>query len=108
MREIGYVRTTSRSGLIIIKAKGPIKSGTPLHDGSGIKIAEAVRVFGPVKAPYISARPEGPLDIGILGEKVYIKGDKNGKKEERPRDKRRSDKMPGMRKHTHNKGLRKR
>ena len=108
MKEIGYVRTTSRSGLLIIKAKMPVKSGTLLHDGSGTEIAEAIRVFGPVKGPYISAKPMIPVDIGILGTKIYTKGDKNGKKEERSRNKRRSGKMPGMRKHPHNKGLRKR
>ncbi len=88
MKEIGYVRTTSRSGLLVIKARSALKKGTPLFDSRGRMLAVASRTFGPVEAPYISARPEHEPDIGILGEKIYVMGDKNGKKKERTRNKR--------------------
>ena len=88
MKEVGYVRTTSRSGFLVIKARSALRKGTPLFDSRGRMLGIAQRTFGPVEAPYVTARPEEEPEIGILGEKVYVKGDKNGKKKERTRNKR--------------------
>lgn len=88
MKEIGYVKTTSRSGMLVIKSRSALRRGTALYDSRGRMLAVANRVFGPVEGPYIVARPEHKLDIGILGEKIYVKGDKDGKKKERTRNKR--------------------
>jgi thiosulfate reductase/polysulfide reductase chain A len=84
----------------------PLRPGTEVFAGDGTRIGRVVRTFGPEKAPYVTVKPyEGADMMSLLRKKVYIKGDKNGKKEGRPRNKGRSGKMPGMRKHPHSKGL---
>jgi len=71
MSEVGTVLHLARSGRLILRAEKIPEPGTILYDDKGRRAARVVEVFGPVKAPYISATPLTDRVKRLVGRKVY-------------------------------------
>ncbi|HEY4699941.1 MAG TPA: Gar1/Naf1 family protein [Nitrososphaerales archaeon] len=71
MFEAGISLHIAGSGRLIIKSKVDLKPGVILYDAKGQKIAHVIEVFGPVKAPYISAVPLTATAKNTLGKMLY-------------------------------------
>ncbi len=59
------------SGRLILRAESDVRPGAVLYDEKGRSVAKVAEIFGPVKAPYISAVPMTDRITRILKQKVY-------------------------------------
>ncbi len=59
------------SGRLILRAESDVRPGVVLCDEKGRPVAKVAELFGPVKAPYISAVPMTDRITRILKQKVY-------------------------------------
>jgi rRNA processing protein Gar1 len=57
--EVGAVLAVTPSGLLTLRAPGPdvVPEGTRVRDARGVLRGVVVRVFGPVRRPFLSVRP---------------------------------------------------
>ena len=68
---VGTALHLAGSGRLILRAESDVRPGAVLCDEKGRSVAKVAELFGPVKAPYISAVPMTDRITRILKQKVY-------------------------------------
>lgn len=72
MRKLGVVRNLSYKGDLIVKASFAPRLGERVLDASKRPVGRVKRVFGPVKAPYVTVKPNDEPPLGLIGSDVYL------------------------------------
>jgi rRNA processing protein Gar1 len=73
---VGTVHAVTPSGLLTLRAHGPdpVPEGTRVRDARGVVRGTVVRVFGPVRRPFLSVRPQrtpSPSEgVALLGAPI--------------------------------------
>ena len=80
MKLLGVVQDLSHDGKLIIKSKFAPMKGAVVRDNLKARVGRVVRVFGPVRSPYVAVQPEEEMKtLAILGREVYIEEGDHGK-----------------------------
>jgi rRNA processing protein Gar1 len=73
LRLLGVVQDISHDGKLIVKARFAPKSGEIIRDNVKAEIGRVVKVFGPVRSPYVAIEPRnGQKTLAVLGKEVYV------------------------------------
>ena len=70
MKRLGTIKNVMRDGSILIKASLEAEPGTTIYDARGEKLGYVSRVFGPVKEPYMTLKPDAQAKTLNLLESV--------------------------------------
>jgi len=76
MKALGNVQEISFSGLIMVRAKCVPLKNAEVFDHKMKTIGKVVRIFGPVRKPYVAIEPEWmnmKAMMNLIGKDVYIK-----------------------------------
>ncbi len=81
MRLLGVVQDISHDGKLIIKARFAPRMREPVRDNLKAEVGRVVKVFGPVRSPYVAIEPKKELKtLAVLGKEVYVQQEReNGK-----------------------------
>jgi len=73
LRLLGRVKNVSHEGKLIVKADFAPAENALVVDGRKRKIGKVIKIFGPVRAPYVAIRPmRGQRALTIIGQELYI------------------------------------
>lgn len=73
MKLLGVVQDMSHDGRLIVKSRFAPMKGAVVRDNLKARVGRVVRVFGPVRSPYVAVQPEEEMKtLAILGREVYI------------------------------------
>jgi RNA-binding protein len=73
MRRLGKVTHVSQQGSIILKTDKTPPIGAAVVDKKVQQIGSVLDVFGPVKEPYVSIRPNRGIDGSkLVGQTLYL------------------------------------
>jgi RNA-binding protein len=70
-KRLGTVENFAVNGTVLIRADLAPPLGTGVVDAKGQAVGTVVRVFGPVRRPYLSVEPAGKPSLSLLGKEVY-------------------------------------
>ncbi|GEM_PF-3404928 len=81
MKNLGVIKTITPAGSIIAILNDPTNipgPKTPVYTENGVRLGLTVRVFGPVKHPYVAIKPASreALIPSILGGRVFFEDKK--------------------------------
>lgn len=80
MKLLGVVQDLSHDGKLIVKSRFAPMKGAVVRDNLKARVGRVVRVFGPVRSPYVAVQPEEEMKtLAILGREVYIEEGDHGK-----------------------------
>ena len=80
MKLLGVVQDLSHDGKLIVRSRFAPMKGAVVRDNVKARVGRVVRVFGPVRSPYVAVQPEEEMKtIAILGREVYIEEGDHGK-----------------------------
>jgi rRNA processing protein Gar1 len=84
MRSLGHVENIAYDGSVLVRAAFAPRRGTVVVDRRKRPIGRIVKVFGPVKEPFATVRPDGKPALALVGSEVFIEeGTTNARKEDR-------------------------
>jgi len=83
MKRLGTVENLSYDGSVLVRAAFAPAPGTRVLDKRNKFLGRVAKVFGPVKEPFASVRPDGKVPLTILGSDVYVGEEHNAKQEGR-------------------------
>ena len=73
MKLLGVVQDISHDGRLIVKARFAPKRNAVVQDNLKVEIGRVIRVFGPVRSPYVSIQPVKEMKtLAVLGREVYV------------------------------------
>jgi RNA-binding protein len=72
MKKLGAIKDFSYRGDILVKASFAPGPHVAVFDGRKRTVGRVLRVFGPVRAPYVNVRPSQEPKLPLLGSKVYV------------------------------------
>ena len=73
MKLLGVVQDISHDGKLIVKARFAPRNGAVVRDNLKGNMGKVIRVFGPVRSPYVAIQPAKDIrTIAILGKEVYV------------------------------------
>ncbi len=72
MRKLGIVKDFSYRGDLVVKATFAPTPGAGVLDHRKRNLGRVVRVFGPVRAPYVTLKPATQPKLSLLGSGVYV------------------------------------
>ena len=76
MKALGNVQEISPTGMLLVRAKFVPLKNAEVFDHKMKTIGKVVRIFGPVRKPYVAIEPEW-MDMktmmNLIGKDVYIK-----------------------------------
>jgi len=71
------VQDISHDGRLIVKARFAPNLQELVRDNVNVEIGRIVKVFGPVRSPYVAIKPrEEHRTLAVLGKEVYVQGDR--------------------------------
>jgi rRNA processing protein Gar1 len=80
LKLLGVVQDMSHDGRLIVKSRFAPMKGAVVRDNMKARVGRVVRVFGPVRSPYVAVQPEEEMKtLAILGREVYIEEGDHGK-----------------------------
>ena len=84
MRSLGHVENIAYDGSVLVRAAFAPSRGTVVVDRRKRPVGKVVKVFGPVKEPFATVRPDGKPAMALIGSEVFIEeGGTNARKEDR-------------------------
>ena len=84
MRSLGHVENIAYDGSVLVRASFAPMRGTVVVDRRKRPVGWVVKVFGPVKEPFATVRPDGKPAMALIGAEVFIEeGGLNARKEDR-------------------------
>ena len=83
MKRLGVVENVSYDGSVVVRAQFAPAPGIPVLDKRQRVLGKIVKVFGPVREPFATVRPEGKVTLSVLGSEVYVSEGKNAEQEGR-------------------------
>lgn len=72
MKRLGMVEDISYDGSLLVRSQFAPRKGDLIVDKRNKIIGRVAKVFGPVKEPFASVKPEAKAPLSILGSEVYI------------------------------------
>ncbi len=69
---MGIVHDLSYRGHILVKASFAPSEGQEVRDARRRPLGRVKRVFGPVKAPYVTIEPREEPSLGLIGSDVCV------------------------------------
>lgn len=74
LRRLGKVLHFSESGNLILRLEqSPVPEiGDQVCDYKLKRLGKVNNILGPVKGPYVSVKPAGPLDSSLAGRILYL------------------------------------
>lgn len=72
MKKLGVVHNLSYRGDLIVKAPYVPSVGQEVLDKRGLPLGKVRRVFGPVKAPYVSVEPFREPGLALVRSQVFV------------------------------------
>ncbi|MCU0851695.1 MAG: Gar1/Naf1 family protein [Thermoplasmata archaeon] len=84
MRLLGVIQDISHDGKLIVKARFPPNPREIVRDNLKAEIGRVVKVFGPVRSPYVAIEPRRELKtLAVLGKEVYVQQERDDGKGKR-------------------------
>ena len=83
MDYFGTVSEMTSDGRAVTVAAAPPEMGDPVFDDRKHNVGKIIRIFGPVDAPYVSIKADGPSSLNIGMELYTQKVRYNGKNKRR-------------------------
>jgi rRNA processing protein Gar1 len=80
---LGTVENIAYDGSILVRAGFAPPRGAVVVDRRRRPVGRVVKVFGPVKEPFATVRPEGRPGIALIGAEVFIEEVGNARQEDR-------------------------
>jgi len=74
MEALGTVQDISHTGMLVVRGSFAPRPGSKVLDHAKREVGRVRRVFGPVKAPYVSVKPskvKGDALLKLLDKRVY-------------------------------------
>ncbi|OGS42138.1 MAG: hypothetical protein A3K67_01055 [Euryarchaeota archaeon RBG_16_62_10] len=73
MRLLGVVQDISHDGRLIVKARFAPNPRDLVKDNLKGEVGRVVKVFGPVRSPYVAIEPRKEFKtLAVLGKEVYV------------------------------------
>lgn len=72
MKKLGTVENLSYDGTVLVRAAFAPSPGTRVTDKRNRPLGRVSKVFGPVREPFASVRPEAKVALSLLGSDVYV------------------------------------
>jgi RNA-binding protein len=72
MKKLGTIKDFSYRGDLVVKATFAPAPGAGVLDRRKRNLGRVVRVFGPVRAPYVTVKPTKQPKLHLLGSGVYV------------------------------------
>ncbi len=83
MKRLGVVENVVYDGSVLIRADYAPRPGAWVVDKRQRPLGRVVKIFGPVKEPFLAVRPDGKVPLSLLGSDVYVSEVHDGAKEGR-------------------------
>lgn len=84
MRLLGVIQDISHDGKLIVKARFAPNPREIVRDNLKAEIGRVVKVFGPVRSPYVAIEPRRELKtLAVLGKEVYVQQERDDGKGKR-------------------------
>jgi len=84
LRLLGVIQDISHDGKLIVKARFPPSPREIVRDNLKTEIGRVVKVFGPVRSPYVAIEPRRELKtLAVLGKEVYVQQERDDGKGKR-------------------------
>ena len=78
MRLLGVIQDISHDGKLIVKARFAPNNGEMIRDNVKAEVGRVVKVFGPVRSPYVAIEPRNGLrSLAVLGKEVYVQEERD-------------------------------
>ena len=74
MKKLGIIKDFSYRGDLLVKATFAPNTGAGVLDRRHRTLGKVVRVFGPVRSPYVTVKPSKQPKLSLLGSGVYVEG----------------------------------
>jgi rRNA processing protein Gar1 len=85
MMTLGTVNEMAHNGLLIVRAERAPYRNAEVTDSRNRTVGRVVRIFGPVRKPFVSVQPvsrDTNYILSLMGHEVYLKESKGwGRKE---------------------------
>ncbi|MFQ5918814.1 MAG: H/ACA ribonucleoprotein complex subunit GAR1, partial [Thermoplasmata archaeon] len=72
MKKLGTIKDFSYRGDLVVRATFAPPPGARVRDRRKQTLGRVVRVFGPVRAPYVTVKPTKQPKLRLLGSGVYV------------------------------------
>ncbi|MFQ5907324.1 MAG: H/ACA ribonucleoprotein complex subunit GAR1 [Thermoplasmata archaeon] len=72
MRKLGAIKDFSYRGDLLVKAGFAPPPDAAVFDARKRTLGRVLRVFGPVRAPYVTVKPAREPKLPLLGSEVYV------------------------------------
>ncbi len=82
-KRLGVVENIAHDGSILVRSEFAPARGVDVLDHRHRLLGRVVRVFGPVKEPFISVRPAAPAALSLIGADVFVPEGKYADQEDR-------------------------
>jgi len=84
LRLLGVVQDISHDGKLIVKARFAPKTRELVKDNLKAEVGRVVKVFGPVRSPYVAIEPRKEVKtLAVLGKEVYVQQERENVKGKR-------------------------
>ncbi|MFQ6012929.1 MAG: H/ACA ribonucleoprotein complex subunit GAR1 [Thermoplasmata archaeon] len=72
MKRLGTIKDFSYRGDLLVRATFAPAPDVGVFDRRKRSLGRVVRVFGPVRAPYVAVKPTKEPKLSFLGSEVYV------------------------------------
>ncbi len=83
MLALGVVENIAYDGSVLVRARFAPPRGAAVVDRRRRPVGRVVKVFGPVKEPFATVRPDGKPSISLIGSEVFVEEVGNARQEDR-------------------------
>ena len=83
MLSLGIVENIAYDGSVLVRARFAPPRGAAVVDRRRRPVGRVVKVFGPVKEPFATVRPDGTPALSLVGSEVFIEEAGNARQEDR-------------------------
>jgi len=83
IRRLGHVENIAYDGTILVRSEFAPPRGAVVFDRRRRPLGRVVKVFGPVKEPFASVRPDGRPAIALIGSEVFVEEVENARQKNR-------------------------
>ncbi|TLZ49100.1 MAG: H/ACA RNA-protein complex protein Gar1 [Methanobacteriota archaeon] len=80
---MGVVENVAYDGSVLVRAQFAPTYGTRVVDKRNRPVGKVVKVFGPVREPFASIRPEGKVALSVLGSDMFVSEGNDARQESR-------------------------
>jgi len=82
-KRLGVVENIAHDGNLLVRSDFAPARGTDVMDKRHRPLGRVVRVFGPVKEPFVTVRPVAPASLSLVGADVFVGEGNHAEQEDR-------------------------